>query len=117
VLQNDKAGLTDLFLSGSADGDGPHSRTPIGDRGAIAIATALKSNTKLRTLNLRAQHITAQGARALGDMLKTNTVLELLTLSDNAIGSDGVRTLSAPAARAGDEHGESRRGRKLSQMR
>lgn len=100
VLQQDRAALTDLFLSRTTDGEGLDSGPPIGDRGAMAIAVALRSNTRLRTLDLRDQHISTQGALALGDMLRTNTHLELLTLSENPIGFQGVRTPSAPATGA-----------------
>lgn len=99
ALQYDRSGLTDLYLSGTADGDGAHTHHPIGDRGAMALAVALQSNTNLRTLNLMDQKISRQGAQALGDMLKKNSHLEILSLSDNPIGLDGVSVGGHPRNR------------------
>jgi len=40
-------------------------RDPIGDRGVMALAVALQTNTHLRTLNLNDQVVSKLGAQAL----------------------------------------------------
>ena len=55
--------------------------------GAAALAVALKTNTTLRSLALRYNHIGGQGLASLRDMLVENATLELLDLRGNH-GSD-----------------------------
>ena len=55
--------------------------------GASALAVALKTNTTLRSLALRYNHIGGQGLASLRDMLVENATLELLDLRGNH-GSD-----------------------------
>ena len=61
----------------------------IGDRGAAAIAEALKSNTELTSLHLGYNTIGPSGAAALAEALKSNTALTKLWLHDNKIGDSG----------------------------
>ena len=69
-------------------------RDPIGDRGVMALAVALQTNTHLRTLNLNDQAVSKLGAQALGAMLKKNTHLEILSLGGNPIGLEGVKYIA-----------------------
>ena len=84
VAQNDPS-LTSLDLF----------RNGIGDDGAKALATALKTNTWLTSLELGFNSIGADGATALAAALKTNTWLTSLELESNRIGDEGANALAA----------------------
>eukprot|EP00804_Cyclotella_cryptica_P009213 CCRYP_019216-RA/>CCRYP_019216-RA protein AED:0.05 eAED:0.05 QI:69/1/1/1/0/0/2/339/337 len=78
--------------------------TPLGDLGAIRLASALQCNTRLLSLNLSGNNIGKTGAAALAKALyrcvdvnnqhyESRTSLQLLGLSSNQIGDDGARAL------------------------
>lgn len=77
--------LRELHLEGNA----------IGAAGATAIATALRSNTRLQTLALALNPIGAEGARRLAAALRHNTALTVLDLSDCGVGDAGAEALGA----------------------
>ena len=62
----------------------------IGDKGAEALAQALKENKHLHTMNLRGNRIGDLGAGALGGMLRKNRTLRNLNLDGNAITKQGA---------------------------
>ena len=73
----------------------------IGDEGAIAISTALESNTTLTDLNLQARvyglsivRISATGAQAIAKMLVVNRALKSANLGHNKICDEGAAALS-----------------------
>jgi len=68
---------------------------PIKAEGAAAIATALRTNTTLRSLDLVSSEVGTFGAMALGHSLKHNQYLTALDLDSNAIGPCGVQALPA----------------------
>jgi Ran GTPase-activating protein (RanGAP) involved in mRNA processing and transport len=53
----------------------------IGSEGVRSVATALKSNTTLTTLNLACNRIDLVGAQLLAEVLKSNTSLTSLNLA------------------------------------
>ncbi|RUS30588.1 LOW QUALITY PROTEIN: hypothetical protein BC938DRAFT_479210, partial [Jimgerdemannia flammicorona] len=61
----------------------------IGEKGAIALADALKTNTDLQNLNLDGNGVGEKGAIALADALKTNTGLQNLSLG-RTVGDPGA---------------------------
>ena len=72
----------------------------IGDEGAIAISTALESNTTLTDLNLQAREygldiprISATGAQAIAKMLAVNRSLNSVDLRENRIPGTGKQQL------------------------
>mmetsp|Transcript_32001 Transcript_32001/g.85440 ORF Transcript_32001/g.85440 Transcript_32001/m.85440 type:complete len:239 (-) Transcript_32001:26-742(-) len=70
----------------------------IGCPQATTLATALKSNTSLRTLKLRYNEIRDEGASALAEVLECHPALETLTLGNNIIGNPGAARLATGAA-------------------
>ena len=67
----------------------------IGDRGATALANALRYNTVLESLDLGYNNkIGDLGAASLAAALKVNTVLKTLILSENVIGDEGATALA-----------------------
>ena len=62
----------------------------ISDLGIIALADALKTNTKVHTLNLNANRIGDAGAQALATLLSSNAHLTTLHLAENQIHDAGV---------------------------
>ena len=70
----------------------------IGDEGAIAISTALESNTTLEDLSLKSYdggtQITAAGAQAIAKMLVVNRALTSLDLERNQIGAGGAQAIA-----------------------
>lgn len=83
-LRDNDPTLTDLSLI----------REEIGDTEAQALASALKGNDKLRSLNLRLNQISDVGAKAISSALYDNQTLQLLELSYNQIGSAGAEALA-----------------------
>ena len=73
----------------------PSNPITVGDKGAAAIAEALKTNAVLKELVIGAQSIGAAGASALGEALKVNKVLKELSLTGNSIGDAGATALAA----------------------
>jgi Ran GTPase-activating protein (RanGAP) involved in mRNA processing and transport len=49
----------------------------VGDKGALALAEALKSNTVLRDLNLQSNSIRREGATALATALDQNIAISV----------------------------------------
>jgi hypothetical protein len=69
------------------------SNNSIGDKGALAFARILLSNTSLTNLSL-GDHITSLGTQKLAESLTQNTTLKKLCLKSNPkIGAKGVRAL------------------------
>merc|ERR1712217_388073 len=68
-------------------------RCGIDDKGAIAIADALKVNASLTELDLADNLIGSEGAIAIADALKVNTSLMDLNLIYNKIGREGNAAL------------------------
>ena len=62
----------------------------IGDEGAIHLADALRSNTVLKILDLYRNHIGDEGARAIADALHSNSVLVKLVIGNQRIGNKGA---------------------------
>ena len=63
----------------------------ISDKGATALAHAMKGNTTLQLLSLPSNQISDEGVTALAHAMKGNTTLQELYLGDNQI-SDEVAT-------------------------
>lgn len=72
--------LTELNLCGQ----------PIGDKGAIEIAKALKGNQTLKKLNMRLCDVYERGALALAEALTQNSTLEELDLSKEPVYSGRI---------------------------
>ncbi|KAF9917864.1 hypothetical protein BX616_011059 [Lobosporangium transversale] len=66
----------------------------IGDEGALALSEALKTNRTLTTLDLGSNRIRKEGALALSEALKANTTLTTLNMRKNPIGNEGALALS-----------------------
>eukprot|EP00048_Salpingoeca_helianthica_P017711 m.238672 g.238672 ORF g.238672 m.238672 type:complete len:636 (-) comp21931_c0_seq1:22-1929(-) len=64
-----------------------------GDNGAQQLATALKNNTHVTTLNLARCGIGAGGATVLAAALRNNFTLHNLNLSGNVLGAAGVAAI------------------------
>ena len=62
----------------------------IGDKGIAYIATALHTNTTIRTLNVGHCGISNVGAESLARALAVNTSLQKLDMGDNNIGYNGI---------------------------
>lgn len=62
----------------------------IRDEGAEFIASVLKNNTTVTSLQLNLIQIEMAGAKALAHMLFTNTTITDIDLSDNRVGNDGA---------------------------
>ena len=65
----------------------------VGDRGAAALAGAIKGNGALKTLRLIDNKIGDAGAAALADALRVNGALTTLNLYGNQIGEDSKSKL------------------------
>ena len=81
---SDNHTLRELYLS---------NNNQIRSEGAVTIATMLKTNSSLETLNLNGCSIDSSGGVELGTALERNKTLRELWLSWNALGDDGVRGL------------------------
>ena len=66
----------------------------IGDQGATRLAEALKENSTLTKLNLGGNDVGDQGATGLAEALKENSTLRELNLRDNCIGAQGATGLA-----------------------
>ena len=77
-------GVTELNISVSK----------IGDKGIAYIATALHTNTTMRTLNVRYCHISNVGAESLARALAVNTSLQKLDMDRNNIEYNGICELA-----------------------
>ena len=66
------------------------SKNKIGDNGIAHIATALQTNTTMRTLNISWCGISDEGAESLARALAVNRSLQDLNISDNEIGDNGI---------------------------
>ena len=64
------------------------------DKGAAALAEALKENQSLQELRLRDNKISDEGAKALAKELKVNTALQKLYLESNNISDKGAKALA-----------------------
>ena len=62
----------------------------IGDKGAIAVSSALARNMTVKKLNLADNGISTIGAEALALMLKDNCFVSQLDVSENRIGTKGI---------------------------
>jgi hypothetical protein len=80
------------------------------DVGAAALAEALKTNTTLRQLDLRANEIGGGGALALGLMLGQNCTLRVLLLSTNNLGVTGAKQLVKSLNGGGSEGSDFKSG-------
>ena len=69
------------------------SARALGDSGAKELAAALKTNSKLETLDLYFNYIRDEGAIALADALRENSKLTKLTMESNSIGNEGATAL------------------------
>jgi hypothetical protein len=58
----------------------------IGNRGARALAEALKLNTHLARLDISGNNIDAEGAGALAEALEVSTTLEAIYINENYLG-------------------------------
>ncbi|KAF9347385.1 hypothetical protein BGX26_001141 [Mortierella sp. AD094] len=70
------------------------SHNKIGDKGALALSEALKTNTTLISLDLSWNHTKDKGVQELSKALATNTTLTSLGLSSNKIEYVGALALS-----------------------
>ena len=66
----------------------------IGDKGIAYIATALHTNTTMRTLDVNHCHISNVGAESLARALVVNTSLQKLDMSSNNIACNGISELA-----------------------
>ena len=66
------------------------SSNKIGDNGIAHIATALKTNTTMRTLDIRNCGLSDEGAESLARALAVNRSLQKLDISNNEIGDNGI---------------------------
>lgn len=69
------------------------SANPLQELGGIEIASSLKANKALRSLNLGDNAFADDFALAIGEMLSTNRTLEQLVLESNAITNKGVYSI------------------------
>ena len=67
----------------------------VGDGGAASLASALKENTTLQTLNLLHNSVGADGAASLASALKENTTLQTLNLWGNSVGDASAASLAS----------------------
>ena len=65
----------------------------IGDEGVKQLAKALKSDTRLRLLDLWSNGIGPAGASALAEALAVNSKLDKLYMNENTVGADGAEAL------------------------
>merc|ERR1719399_1748155 len=79
----DRSALASLGLAGTLVG-----------AGATALAEALKANTSLTKLDLRAAKLSAPGAVALAGAVEVNTALLDVSLQGNALGDEGTCALA-----------------------
>jgi len=94
---------TDVYGSRLASLVGPDSKlmslslrsNKIGDKGAIALSQALRTNFKLATLNLFDNDITDQGGSELLKALIHNVVLSAMLLGKNRLTTATMNTLAA----------------------
>jgi Leucine Rich repeat len=70
------------------------SHCSISDDVAIAIADALLYNTSLLSLCLSCNKISDEGTKKLGDMLRINKILQTVDLDGNSIGDVGATALA-----------------------
>ena len=77
-------GVTELRIGGNK----------IGDKGIGYIATALHTNTTMRTLSVYNCHISNVGAESLARALAVNTSLQKLDMGGNNIGYNGICELA-----------------------
>jgi len=70
------------------------SGNAIGDRGAEALAEAVKASPSLKELVLARNAIGERGAEALAEAVKASASLEQLSLNGNAIGDRGAEALA-----------------------
>jgi hypothetical protein len=73
----------------------------VGDKGAIAVATAMSSNRTVHTIDLSDNRIAINGAQALGAMLRTNPSVTTLNLENNNLDAIALKHLAR-----GLEHNE-----------
>eukprot|EP00667_Euglena_gracilis_P029289 EG_transcript_38535 len=71
------------------------SGNDIGDDGTAFLADALKGNTTLKEINLDQNVIGPEGAVHLNALLKGNTTLHSISLADNVLGSTGAAHVAA----------------------
>ena len=67
----------------------------ISDKVATALAQAMKGNTTLQELDLKNNQISDEGATALAQAMKGNTTLQGLDLQNNQISDEGVTALGS----------------------
>ena len=65
----------------------------MGIKGALAVAEALRINSKIRSVNLGDNWFGDQGTSALSEVLSANSTLTSINLSENRIGQKGVTAL------------------------
>ena len=63
-------------------------RNNVGDRGAVAIAKAVKSSRSITSLRLQRNGIDKEGGRALAEAIQANDSLALLNVSLNNLGQE-----------------------------
>ena len=83
LRSNDRT-LQELYLNSSQ----------IGDKGATALARAMKGNTTLQELSLSNNQISVKGATALAYAVKGNTTLQRLSHDFNQISDKGATALA-----------------------
>ena len=90
---------TPLLLVASAASDFDLSRQGIDDRGAEALAEAVRAGASLERLDLNGNRIGDRGAEALAEAVRAGASMKELDLRHNCIGHQGAEAL-AEAARA-----------------
>ena len=70
------------------------SHNKIGDNGIACIATALQTNTTMRTLYISECDISDMGAKSLARVLAVNRSLHDLSIKNNQIGDNGIAHIS-----------------------
>lgn len=63
-------------------------RNNVGDRGAVAIARAVKSSRTIKSLRLQRNSIGKEGGRALAEAIQANDTLTLFNVSLNSLGHE-----------------------------
>ena len=87
--------LSDNNLGNEANTDSEYNYEHVEeDKGIIALAKSLKSNSTLIYLSLNSTNIHVKGAKAIAEALKQNSTLSILHMHRNMIGDEGAKSIA-----------------------
>lgn len=90
LLMSNVDGIEDVTFTRKPDDESP----PFGDDATRVILSALKNNTKVKTLRLVGHRISNRGAGYLSELLLQNRTITEVDLSVNDVGPDGISEFS-----------------------